>query len=575
MTLPRFARNFSGFLTMAMAAALSMAATPATAQTVTTPGGIFPSETYQGLTADGVAEFLGIRYAAAPTGDLRFAAPTPPAAVSGTIDAEEFGSSCPQNASPFGTASSDEDCLFLNIFVPHAPVSAKSHFPVMLFIHGGAFVDGEGSDYLGAELATQGDVIVVTINYRLGILGFLADAALDAESSTGSSGNYGISDQQFALKWVAQNISAFGGNPENVTIFGESAGAFSVCTNLVSPGAAGLFGRAIMESGPCATALPPKAVAETGGAEIAAGLGCTGSNSAIVACLRAQPVANILAVENAITSQGTLASLTSFFPDVDGVIIPQEPLDALALGEFNHVPVIIGTNHDEGRLFIALAYDLNPLAGPLTAAEYPAAVESIAAAAVAEGEELGGGSGNPGLVEQITTEIENEYPLSNYPSPDLALAAIFTDSAFSCPADSTRDLTSLQVPTFGYEFNDENAPMDFLPPVTFPYGATHTDELQFLFPFPATLTSKEQRLAATMKDYWANFAANGYPSKFGHPLWPPFSILLGDDQSLVPPTPTTEFNFFNSHKCAFWLEVLLQTAVEGVPDKFRTLGIIH
>ena len=552
-------------------AALSLVVGSATAQTVTTPSGTFPSQTYQGVVAGGTTDFLGIRYAAAPTGALRFAAPTPPTGVTGTINAVQFGSSCPQTPTPFGQGSIDEDCLFLNIFIPNPPVSSKNRFPVMVFIHGGAFVTGEGSDYNATALATEGKVIVVTINYRLGILGYMANAALDAESVSGASGNYGLADQQFALQWVRQNIAAFGGNPDQVTIFGESAGGFSVCANVVSPVAAGLFQRAISESGPCATNFPTKAAAETEGAGIAAALGCAQATSAAtVACLRALPVSDILAVQNGITSQSSLASLTAFFPNVDGVLIPEEPLQALATGEFNHLPLLMGTNHDEGRLFIALDFDLNPEAGPLTAAEYPTAVAGIAAAAVAEG-----GSNNPALVAQISEEILQRYPLSAFPSPDLALSAIFTDSAFSCPARLTRQLTSLQVATFGYEFNDENAPMIFLPPVSFPYGATHTDELQFLFPFGGTLTANEQTLATTMKSYWTNFAAHGNPNQLGQPFWPEFGILFNDDQSLTAPTPAVEFNFAKVHQCNFWTAVLLQTSLPDLAEQLRTSSIAH
>lgn len=551
--------------------ALILIASNAAAQTVTTPGGTFPSETYVGAVLNSTTDFLGIRYAAAPVGDLRFAAPTPPPAVSGTIAATQFGSSCPQSPSPFGQASVNEDCLFLNIFIPNPPVSANNHFPVMVFFHGGAFVFGEGSDYDASPLAIQGNVIVVTINYRLGILGYLADAALDTQSATGASGNYGLADQQFTLQWVQQNISAFGGDPEKVAIFGESAGGFSVCANVVSPVSAGLFERAITESGPCSSALPTKSAAEADGADIAAALGCSQSRSAaVVSCLRALTVPQILTVQNAVTAQNSIASLTAFFPNVDGVLIPQEPVLSLLFGQFNHVPLLMGTNHDEGRLFIAIDFDLNPLVGPLTASEYPAAVAAIAAAAVAEG-----GSSNPQLVAKITSEILKEYPLGHYSTPDLALSAVFTDSAFSCPSNLALELTSLQVPTFGYEFNDEHAPMAFLPPVTFPYGATHTDELQFLFPFGTNLTAGEQKLATSMKEYWTTFAANGDPNLASQPFWPPFSIFFDDDQSLKPAAPKVEFNFADVHKCNFWTDILLQTSLPEITDQLRNRGIFR
>lgn len=569
----------------AAAALVASLAGSAVAETVTTPGGLFPSEVYAGNAGKGITTFLGVRYAASPTGTLRFARPVAPAPVSGIVEATSFGSPCPQNASPFGTASTDEDCLFLNLYVPGAGVSSHNSLPVMVFFHGGAFINGAGSLYDPTNLAIQGNAIVVTVNYRLGILGFMADAALSAEAENGVSGNYGLSDQQFALEWVRQNIGAFGGNPHDVTIFGESAGGLSVCANIVSPAASGLFQRAISESGPCAIPEPTLAGAETQGAAIVANLGCNDATDAAtaVACLRRVSIRTILAAQNAITSAASLSSLAAFFPNVDGVIIPLQPIEALVLGEYNHVPMIEGTNHDEGRLFVALAFDLNPEAGPLTAAEYPAAVQSVAATLVTEsGGLLGGSNGSSGAdqadVQLITDEILREYPLNRFSSPGVALGAILTDSLFSCTANIANEVFSLEVPSFGYEFNDENAPMLFLPPVSFPYGATHTDELQFLFSFPGVasrLDASEETLARTMKAYWTNFAKNGNPNFFGVPNWAPFTILADNVQSLTPPTPAIELDFATEHKCDFWIGILGETTLAGVANALGAKGIVH
>ena len=569
------------------AASVSVSATGiAMAQIVTTPRGVFPAATYQGVAASGITSFLGIRYAAAPVGVLRFAPPTPPAAVSGTISATAFGSPCPQPPSPFGTASTDEDCLFLNIYVPGSSVSSRNRLPVMLFYHGGAFVEGEGSDYDPTQMAIQGNAIVVTTNYRLGILGYVAAAALSAESGNGVSGNYGLEDQQFALQWVNQNISAFGGDPHNVTIFGESAGGFSVCANIVSPAASGLFQRAITESGPCATPLPTLAGAEAQGAVIVSALGCNESTSAAtVACLRSLSVASILSEEDSIAAAANLASLAAFFPNVDGVVIPQQPVLALALGQYNHVPIIEGTNHNEGALFVALGFDLNPARGPLTTAEYPQAILSLADALVSETAGLISGSDSSNLTstqqqqaQTIANEIVNQYPLGNFDNnPGTALSAVLTDSLFSCTKNISDEVFSLSVPTFGYEFNDANAPMVFLPPVSFPYGATHTDELQFLFTIggqPSELSSSEQTLATTMKGYWTNFAQNGNPNSFGSPLWLSFSIAAPNDQSLVAPTPMNEDNFATAHNCNFWTGILLETILEAGADQLQADGIV-
>jgi para-nitrobenzyl esterase len=242
---------FVGPVAVAAMVVSSMAA--ASSPTVTTPNGVFPSQTFAGVAGNGINDFLGIRFAAPPTGSLRFAPPAAPARVSGTINATSFGSPCPQSASPFGSASTDEDCLFLNVYVPGSSVSSRNNMPVMVFFYGGAFVDGQGSIYDPTNMAISGNTIVVTMNYRLGILGYLASTALSQTSANGVSGNYGFEDQLFALQWVKQNISAFGGNPNDVTIFGESAGAFSVCAAIVSPKASGLFQRAIMRRAPAGT----------------------------------------------------------------------------------------------------------------------------------------------------------------------------------------------------------------------------------------------------------------------------------------------------------------------------------
>jgi para-nitrobenzyl esterase len=567
----------------AAAAVFAGAMASGDAQTVTTPGGTFPAATYQGVAEGDLTAFLGIRFAAAPAGALRFAPPTAPASVSSTIPATSFGSPCPQTPSPIGVLSADEDCLFLNVFVPGAAISAGKNLPVMVFFHGCVFVDGSGSSYDPTDMVIQGNTIVITVNYRLGILGYTADAALSAQAGNGVSGNCGFQDQLFALKWVQQNIGAFGGNPHNVTIFGESAGAFSVCAAVVSPAGAGLFQRAISESGPCAFPLPTQAGAEDLGATIVTALGCSG---ATVACLRAVPVDQILAKQGNVLSVPGFSSIFDFFPNVDGVVIPEQPVLALALGKYNHVPVIQGTNHDEGRYEVAVAFDLNPAVGPLTAAEYRAAVEALAATFVTEEAGIvlttatiastGSSTSTATLVQLIAQEILNEYPLSNFANPDEALSAVIGDGAYSCQANIANEIFSLSVPTFGYEFNDENAPMLFLPPISFPYGATHTDELQFLFPFaPSLLSASEQQLATTMKSYWTNFARNGNPNGSGTAQCAAFNLLAGNVQSLIPPKPQIEFDFAKEHNCGFWIGILEQTILQSVASTLTAHGIVH
>jgi para-nitrobenzyl esterase len=571
-----------------MCAVLLTPVAGAAAPAVTTPKGIFPAQTYTGVAKSGITDFLGIRFAAPPVGNLRFAPPSPPLAVTGTINASAFGSPCPQSASPFGSESTNEDCLFLNVYVPGSGVSARNNLPVMVFFYGGAFVDGEGSIYDPSTMAMQGDVIVVTINYRLGILGYMAGSALSAQSANHVSGNYGFEDQLFALKWVKQNIGAFGGNPNDVTIFGESAGGFSVCAAIVSPQGAGLFQRAITESGPCGEPLPSLAGAQTSGAAIVSALGCAEtSDAASVACLRSLPTSSILAEQSNITSASSLTSLAAFFPVVDGVLIPQQPILSLALGAYNHVPIIEGTNLDEGRLFVALGFDLNPQVGTITAADYPIAIQGVASALVTEssgliatsGTTAGNSSGsNAAEVNLITQEILHQYPLANYAGPGEALGAVLTDGLFSCTANISNEIFSLSVPTYAYQFDDENAPTPELPAVSFPYGATHTDELQFLFTLastPSALSSSEKKLAAVMQNYWTSFARSSTPNSLQTPAWARFSIAADNVQSLNTPRAGVEFGFAAQHHCNFWIGVLEQTVLASVANELTSAGIVQ
>lgn len=495
------------------------------------------------VTPAGIHAFLGIPYAAPPVGNLRWRPPVPHDHWFAPLDATHFANHCPQPPTPFGRPSVTEDCLFLNVFTPADDNSSGSIFdffrhrrPVMVWIHGGALVTGESDDYDPTAMVQDG-VIVVTINYRLGALGFLAHPALAAESTdpdhdfdtdANSAGNYGLMDQQQALRWVRDNIFFFGGDPFNVTIFGESAGGLSVFSQLVSPPAFGLFHRAIIESGAYNLNTQSLETAEAAGEVFAADAGCA---SQTAACLRALPVLDILANEN----------LNGYTPNLDGEFLPLSLGEALATGQFHHVPVIQGTNHDEWRLFTALDFDL--IGHPIGNDEpsYEAALAT--------------------LVGPAAPLVAAKYPLSNFPSADLAFAAAGTDAAFACPALAADISMSQFTPLSTYEFNDENAPQDFLPPVTFPYAAAHASELQYLFALPVTIprppfTPQQQQLSNTMQHYWTDFAKFGSPNAPALPVWQPFNPLQLNFQALVPPTPVQETNFATFHNCAFWAALL-------------------
>jgi len=502
------------------------------------PIALTESGVVMGSTRDGVNQFLGIPYAAPPVGSLRWRPPKRfgffPEFV---LQATQFGSECTQ------AGAGSENCLFLNVFTP--PVKSddgwRDHdrrgLPVMFWIHGGGLIDGSSTPY-NPELLVKKGVIVVTINYRLGFLGFFAQSAIDAEDHL--NGNYGLMDQQFALKWVRRNIANFGGDPDRITIFGESAGGQSVYAQLASPLAAGMFRGAIAESGSYAEFqdyffnVVTVAQAETigsqsvpSGAAIADSVGCT---SQTASCLRAVPAATMVAQEP-----------FPLYPFVDGRLLTQTIGAAFASGEFNHVPVIAGTNHDEYRLFVALDFDLvgNPI---LTSGEYTTATT--------------------GLFGTLAPPVLALYPFAAYPAGGEALGASGTDGVFSCPARKVDQALSKLVPTYAYEFNDENAPpaqSAFGGLLTFPLGAYHSSELQYLFPgidvfgLPTTLSSQQMELSDAMVSYWTQFAKKEDPNSSGEPLWSPYSPSTDEFQSLIPPAPVVESHFDSSHQCStFW-----------------------
>ncbi len=519
--LARCLRLFSLSIGIALAVAAAGFSFPAKAQNTNRPAyAKIGRIAVVGLETQDFKEFLGIRYAQPPIGELRWQPPRPATTV--TTKADAFGPHCPQVASPFGTASSSEDCLFLNVYTPHA-ISRRSHYPVMVWIHGGNLVSGESDDFNPVHLVKQG-VIVVTINYRLGALGFLAHPSLDAEAHPGV--NYGLLDQQAALKWVKDNIAGFGGDPRNVTIFGQSAGGQSVLSNLVSPGARGLFARAINQSGAYSLILPTLVQAETQGTAFATKAGCPDQSAA---CLRQLPVKVVLA--NQAPEQDTTV--------LDGKVIPLSIDVALKTGKFNAVPIMTGSNHDEGRLFVAVLFDL--MGTPLSAQGYAAFVK----------QEL------PGIADKIL----EQYPVSSFASPALALAALETDASFSCNTARAGTLAAPFVHVFEYEFKDDNAPERFLPPVSFAYAAAHASELQFLFDGLGhqpvkPLTSAEQKLAQTMVRYWTNFAKTGNPNGYRVPEWQRIGSRGATIQSLDPDGTRPLLNFSEQHKCDFWNPII-------------------
>jgi para-nitrobenzyl esterase len=296
----------------------------------------------RGRFANGVKAYLGIPYAAPPVGDLRWRPPMPPA-QHGLIDATQFANTCPQvtELGAFaGPSSTTEDCLYLNVFTTGTGGPPK---PVLVWIHGGGNVDGESNDYDGTALATGGPLgtptVVVTVNYRMGLFGFLSESHLNAEGHPFA--NYGILDQQAALRWVRANIAAFGGDPNNVTLGGQSAGAINTAANVISPAAAGLFQRAIFQSSPIPNSyFLAEASALTLGNNFATAAGCSDA-----ACLRALSAERILQLQGTPNANGPFVFGGAI---VDGTIVPVLPETAWTTGAYRHMPMLGGTTKDDG-----------------------------------------------------------------------------------------------------------------------------------------------------------------------------------------------------------------------------------
>ena len=582
--MSNYASSRKVFLALAALFLIAAVAT-ASAQTVVTDTGTFigvpsPSD------PTAVDVFFGIRYAAAPEGAARWTPPQPPTSPAAPVLADFPGPACPQAGSTAPLPQS-EDCLFLNVYAP-ATATPHSKLPVFLWIHGGALVSGTGADYDPSVMVAENNIIVVTINYRLGALGWLVEPGLLAQTpsffqNVGDAGDYGLMDQQFALQWVQRNIGGFGGDMRKVTVGGESAGGLSVSSNLVSTTTGkGLFRSAIIESGGYMLHDVPSELVYGGifGAGFDAALGCTPPNDA--GCLREASVANILA------AQGEVFGANGISPDFGTKVLPLALQPALSTGEFIRVPVLQGTNANEGRLFEPLDFPFASTFPNILAAGGPAnfdlsnpnsfcAEGSSTPAVCTYPQEINlflGVIGFPAAenTAALSDALAVEYPLANFPDPflpgnapssDEALAQIFTDLVFACNgSDSNIDLARF-VPVFGYEFNDPNAPtvVGFgtvvEPPndaFGFPSASEHASELQFLFNFGTPLSTDEQQLAGEMKTYWGNFVNTGDPNLPRHSsFWLPFNFI-GAVQDLVPGPriPNPFFNFRQEHFCGIW-----------------------
>jgi para-nitrobenzyl esterase len=461
--------------------------------------------------------FLGLPYAAPPIGDLRWKAPQPALAWKGTRDATHFGARCEQwhiwNDYVFLDSGPSEDCLFLNVYAPAAS-SANSKLPVMVWIHGGGFAAGAGSEprYTNSALVAN-NVILVTINYRLNVFGFLANEDLVQEGN-GHAGNYGLMDQAQALRWVRANIAAFGGDPANVTIFGESAGSFSVNALTAAPPARGLFAKAIGESGALMGGALPMPTAAQRAHRDQAWSDSTGAKS--LAELRALPAEKILA---AASKQGTIG----FSPVVDGVFLT-ETIDATyAAGRQAHVPMIIGWNRDERTN--TLSKDLTARKWQDYAAEhYPAHTAEFLAAFPAK------------------TDAEA-----------IQSADAFTTDGFIAMGTwrwVEAEAATGHAPVYRYRFDRPATPSEMHPEGKY---AFHSAELEFVFGTldvraGASWAPEDRRLSGEIATYWTNFARTGDPNGGALPHWPRYDrskelIHLDDPITVSPDATRAQFEF--------------------------------
>jgi para-nitrobenzyl esterase len=484
----------------------------------------------QGAVEDKTREFLGIPYAAPPLGTLRWRPPGPVTPWTTTLQATSFAGACAQLGSIQGPASDNEDCLYLNVWTPDP--APKKPLPVMLWFHGGGNQQGSASDpvpfpgvpgrfYDAHVLSQERDVVVVTINYRLNAFGFFAHPSLAGEdSSYPYAGNQGLLDQRAAMRWVHANIVAFGGDPKNVTIFGESAGSQDVCLQVASPGGKRLFQRAISESGGCTTRNTTATEGAAKATAFAASVGC-GTATDQLGCLRNLPVSAIL---TALQQQGSggIISNFSFGPVVDGGFLPDQPRTLFDKHRYSRVPYLLGSNADEGTLFLITTPPVT------TEQQYMAALHS--------------------LYGSLADQVAAVYPASSFPTPQAALARAFGDQILVCPTyDTARRAAAGGAHTYLYNFARE-IPIAALQSLGL--HAFHGSEIVYVFGSIPPPTPDDGTLGATMRGYWTRFARRGSPNGKGALKWPRYKDKT--DRRLNLDIQPSVLTGFRRKECEFW-----------------------
>jgi para-nitrobenzyl esterase len=478
----------------------------------------------EGVVEDGLGMFNAIPYAKPPVGDLRWKAPVPMDKWEGVYKTDHYAPMPPQHPMTLPGVTMpewNEDCLYLNVITP--ATSQDEALPVMVWIHGGGFIIGYYGNPIGNKLAKKG-VVYVSIAYRTGALGFLALPEPSKESGKGISGNYGLLDMIQALKWIQQNIAAFGGDPNKVTIFGESAGAIAVSMLCASPAAKGLFRGAISESGGsfCPVSeniyLNNQAIRNLKGAEA---LGVD-----FMKRMGAKSLKELrkMSPEAWINDEKT-TSISGFWPTVDGVVITDDQYNLYERGEYNDVNVLIGTNSDEGPMFVR----------PTSVENYQARMDSV--------------------YGPYAERVLSEYPATNEQEVYEALGDIFRDAEF---AWHTYAWAKLQKQTgkskvFVYYFDQLNrAP--WVPPFINRRGAFHGDETSYVFgTMPDYASPTENALSDIMMDYWVNFVKTGDPNAKGLPYWSEFNeneatvMDFKDGAHLIPLPNYSKLQLFDDY----------------------------
>jgi para-nitrobenzyl esterase len=491
--------------------------------------------TIRGTQHPGYIECLGISYAEPPVGELRFRPPRKPIPWDGVRDGRSFGAASLQASTEYDPAQGSEDCLYLNVYKP-TKHTANEPLPVMVWLHGGGFVNGSGNAFFSGLLAQTAQAIIVTVNYRLGPLGWLALPSLAAESDDHNAGNYGLLDNMAALSWVHTNIAAFGGDPDRVTVFGQSAGGEQVLALLASPPAEGLFHRAISMSAPAGLTLPDLSAAAAKRTEFLSELGCENGDDQLARLRRpsAQHIINAAHIGWDLIKNGL-----AWTPTVGGPVLPAQWVDLFRQGKFHHVPVMIGHTKHEARLLTAIHE--NNIGHALTKEE---ARELLR-----------------GFFPDDVDEISHEYGLDSTAEPSSVVSAIVTDSLWVTGLEKCRIALARETTVFNYQTFDPDAPESHVHAEFSAIGAGHDSDLPALFQWddfdgqPPTFTAEQQMLAVQLGRYWGQFAATGDPNGPGLPQWPSMDqrhiqYLETDHTGGTRATPNPDYH--QEHHVEFW-----------------------